>query len=106
MRVGVHPRLDRDLLKVPVDVYAWTLDWIDAAKQSPELTLAAAIEGASRLKSGEFRNCYVRKWRRKASHGEYRLVFRATEDQVFFFSLEPRGSNYKIARRRIRAVPR
>ena len=50
------------------------------------------------------RNYYVRKWRRKKPHGEYRLVFRATEEVVVFVSLEPRGDNYKIALRRIRAM--
>lgn len=105
MRFRAHRQFDRDLNRAPADVCEWAMKWADAAK-SPGATLAEVIEGASPMKGGNFRNCYARKWRRKTPHGEYRLVFYADEEETVFFSLEPRGSDYKIARRRIRALPR
>ena len=104
MRVETHRQFDRKLDRVPGDIRAWALGWVNAAKK-PGATLAEVTEGASPLKGEGFRNCYVRKWRRKIPHGEHRLVFRATEEDALFFSLEPRGDDYKAARRRIRALP-
>ena len=107
MRVTTHRQFDRQLDKVPGDIRAWALDWMEAAKK-PGATLSEIIADASPLKGRDFRNCYVRKWRRKVPHGEYRLVFRVNEvgeEVVVFFSLEPRGDDYKAARRRIRALP-
>ena len=103
MRVTTHRQFDRQLDKVPGDIRAWALDWMEAAKK-PGATLSEIIEGASPLKGREFRNYYVRKWRRKVPHGEYRLVFHATGEEVVFVSLKPRGDDYKAARRRIRAL--
>ena len=104
MRFRAHPRFDRDLARAPADIRAWALDWAEAAGR-PGATLAEITEGASPLKGGDFRNCYVRKWRRKVPHGEYRLVFYADKEKAVFASLEPRGDDYKTARRRIRALP-
>ena len=104
MRFDAHPRLWREIERAPKEVGQWAMGWMQAA-QEPGATLSEIIEGAFPLKGGNSRNCYVRKWRRKIPHGEYRLVFRANEEGVFFFSLEPRGGDYKIARRRIRALP-
>ena len=105
MRFEAVPRAWRDIDRAPKSVGQWAMEWVRTA-QNPGATLAEITEGASPLKGGEFRNCYVRKWRRKVPHGEYRLVFHATEERVVFFSLEPRGGDYKTARRRIRALPR
>ena len=105
MRVRVHPQFDRQAERTPAAIRAWAADWVEAA-QKPGATLAEVTEGASPLKGGDFRGCYVRKWRRKVPHGEYRLVFRAAGEEAYFFSLEPRGDDYKAARRRIRALPR
>ena len=105
MRVDAYRRLSRDLEKSPAEVHAWALGWMEAAKKSGA-TFSEVIADAAPMKGGDFRGCYVRKWRRKAPHGEYRLLFRADEEEVTFISLEPRGSDYKIARRRIRALPR
>ena len=99
MRVELHPKLDRQLDKAPAEVREWALDWIEAA-ESPDATLESVVADASPLK-GDMRGYFARKWRRGA---EYRLVFRASEDDgARFISLEPRGGDYKIAKRRIRA---
>ena len=103
IRVTVHARVWREIGRAPEEARAWASEWVEAAK-APDATFSQVIAGATPLKGGEFRNCYVRKLRRKKPHGEYRLVFRATEDEVIFASLEPRGGDYKIAGRRIRAI--
>ena len=94
--------LKKDLKSAPAEVRNWALDWMEAAS-APGATFASVTNGASPMKGGEFRDCFVRKWR-KGPHGEFRLVFRATEDEVMFFALDPRGDDYKTARRRVRAL--
>ena len=105
MRFKAHSRFYRDLLKTPAEISAWALSWA-AAAEIPGATLSEITQGASPLKGRDVHNCFVRKWRKKKPHGEYRLVFRATKEEVVFVALEPRGSDYKIAQRRIRALPR
>ena len=105
MRFEAVPRVWREIERAPKDVGQWAMGWVQAA-QKPGATFAEVTEGASPLKGGDFRNCYVRKWRRRVPHGEYRLVFYADGEKVIFASLEPRGDDYKVARRRIRALPR
>ena len=104
MRFDARSRIWREIERAPKEVGQWAMGWIQAA-QKPGATLSEIIEGASPLKGREFRNYYVRKWRRKVPHGEYRLVFHATGEEVVFVSLKPRGDDYKAARRRIRALP-
>ena len=104
MRFTTHPKFDRELSKAPSDVHAWAVDWMESVKASGA-GFRQVIADASPMRGGNVRNYYVRKWRRKKPHGEYRLVFRATEEVVVFVSLEPRGDNYKTALRRIRAMP-
>ena len=105
MRFKAHHRFDRDLSKAPAEISAWALDWAEAAKV-PGATISQITEGASPLKGRDCRDCYVRKWRKKKPSGEYRLVFCADEEEVTFVALEPRGGDYKIAQRRIRALHR
>ena len=81
----------------------WAMEWVEAA-QAPGATFSEITQGASPLRGRNVRNYYVRRWRRKKPHGEYRLVFRATEEEAVFVSLEPRGGDYKTALRRIRAM--
>ena len=105
MRFRAHSRIWREIAHAPEEVGRWAMGWVQAA-QAPGATLSEVTEGASPLKGREFRGCHVRKWRRKIPRGEYRLVFCAGEDEVFFLALQPRGDDYKTARRRIRALPR
>ena len=97
--------LKKELRKTPAPIREWALDWIQAAK-SPDATLSGALEGATALKGPDFRNCHVRKWRRKIPHGEYRLVFKveSEEEEITFVHLGPREDNYKTAARRARAL--
>ena len=55
------------------------------------------------MKGGHFHNCYARKWR-KGPHGEFRLLFRAEDERVLFFSLSPREDGYRTAARLARAM--
>ena len=103
MRFSTHPKFDRELSKSPADVYTWATGWMESVKTSGA-DFHQIIADASPLRGRNVRNYYVRKWRRKKPHGEYRLVFRATEEDVVFVSLEPRGGDYKTALRRIRAM--
>ena len=103
MRFRAHPKFDRDLSKAPAEVCAWALSCA-AMVESPGATFSQITEGALPLKGKDVRNYFVRKWRKKKPHGEYRLTFRATEEEAFFVALEPRGDDYKITRRRIRAL--
>ena len=103
IRVEAHPQFWRQVARAPKEAEAWAAEWVRAA-QSSGATLSEITQGASALKGRDFRDCFVRKWRRKKPHGEYRLVFHATEEAVVFVSLEPRGGDYKIALRRIRAM--
>ena len=102
MRVVRKPAFDRQLEKAPAPVREWALDWILAA-EAPGAALSDILKGAEKLKGGHFLNCYARKWR-KGPHGEYRLLFRAEENDVVFFSLDPREDNYRTAARRARAM--
>ena len=103
IRVETHPRFWRDVRDAPKEAGDWAEEWVAAAK-APGATLSEITQGAFPLKGGRFRGYHVRKWRRKRPHGEYRLVFFAAGDKVEFTSLEPRGADYKIAGRRIRAI--
>ena len=103
MRVDTTPDFRRALLKAPEPVRQWALDWVEAAEASGA-TLSDVLKGSEGLKGGHFRNCRARKWRRKIPHGEFRLVFRAEGESVIFFSLDPRGDDYKTAARRARAM--
>ena len=105
IRVEVHSRVWREIARAPEDVGRWAAEWVKAA-QAPGANFSEITQGASALKGRDFRGCFARKWRRKKPHGECRLVFYADENEVTFFSLEPRGGDYKIAQRRIRALPR
>ena len=103
MRFTTHPKFDRELSKAPADVYAWAVDWMESVKKGGA-SFRQIVADASPLKGRDLRDHYVRKWRRKKPHGEYRLVFYATEEDVVFVSLESRGGDYKTAIRRIRAM--
>ena len=105
MRVKIGSGFDREWSKTPAPIREWAKSWIDAAK-SPDATVAGVLDGAMALKGGNFRNCHVRKWRRKIPHGEYRLVFKveAEEEKVIFVHLGPREDDYKTAARRARAM--
>ena len=103
IQVVVLPALGREWTKIPAPIREWAQGYIDAA-EAPDATEADVIDGASRLKGGLFRGSYVRKWRHKFPHGEYRLVFRVENDKVTFVSLDPRGDDYKTAARRLRAL--
>ena len=105
IRVETNSRFWRDVRDAPKDVGIWAAMHVDAAK-APDATFSQFIAGATPLKGGDFRGSYVHKWRRKRPHGEYRLVFIANEEEIRFISLEPRGADYKIAGRRIRAMLR
>ena len=102
MRVVRRSAFDRQLERVPAPVREWALGWVDAAN-APEATLSDVLKGADRMKGGNFRNCYARKWR-KRPQGEFRLLFRAEEDKVIFFALVPREDNYRTAARLARAL--
>ena len=110
MRVLFHPRFDREWPDIPQPIREWAEGWIRAA-QAPNASLPDALKGAEKLKGGKrkskrkLQNCYVRKWRRKFPHGEYRLVLKAEEekepDQIMFVCLGPRESVYETAARRM-----
>ena len=102
MRVVLTTDFRKALRKVPAPIREWALEWAVAA-ESPDATLSGILQGAEGMKGGHFRNCHVRKWR-KGPHGEFRLLFRAEEDKVVFFSLDPREDNYRAAARRARAM--
>ena len=103
MRVTAHQRFDRELYESPAEVHAWAMDWMESVKASGA-DFRQVIADASPLKGRNARDHYVRKWRRKKPHGEYRLVFRATKEEAHFVWIGPRSDNYKIALRRIRAM--
>ena len=103
IRVGAHPRFWREIDRAPEEVKAWAAKWVKAA-QAPGAAFSEMTQDASPMKGRNARDHYVHKWRKKKPHGEYRLVFRAAEEEVFFVWLGPRGDDYKTALRRIRAM--
>ena len=104
MRVEAHPRFRRDLRKIPADARKWALKWAEAAA-APDATLESVLADSHLLRGADLGGWLARKYRSSA-HGEYRLVFGASEEEIYILSLDSREDNYRAAARRARGVKR
>ena len=103
MRVDLHPRFWRAARKVPDDVKGWAAGWVEAAK-SPDATRESVTADSHALKGGALRGWHARKYRDRRMGGEYRMVFEATDDGVYFLSLDPREDDYRSAARKAKGM--
>jgi mRNA-degrading endonuclease RelE of RelBE toxin-antitoxin system len=92
MRVDYHPRFFKESKRLPKEIRLWIESQIIAMRAAPDVTAASA--GAFKVKGAP--DVWVKKFRRKP-HGDYRLVFRLTEDAAVVLSCDSRERGYKTA---------
>ena len=95
MRCVPHRRFAKEIKRLPPEVRQWTVKQIAMMEAAPDA--ATASVGASKIKGAP--GVWVRKFRRKP-HGDYRLVFFLSDDEVEFRWCGARESGYKTALRR------
>jgi mRNA-degrading endonuclease RelE of RelBE toxin-antitoxin system len=92
MRGVPHRQFGKEIKRLPAEVRKWANEQIAAIEAAPDAATASA--GAFKIKGAP--DVWVRKFRRKP-HGDYRLIFRLTEDAAVFLSCDSRERGYKTA---------